>query len=411
MHNTTPTLTIIADDLTGAADCAARCRGVGLPATIFLHTPAAPLPVGVVAFSTDSRHLPPEAAQQSVCDALNRLVGQHILHWYKKIDSTLRGNIGAELAAIVTALTADPADESLVAHHRLRALVCPAFPAHQRGLRDGYLVMGDGPQLRHLPSLLTTQEPTLVNALIDLNTVRAGHEQLVAALVNLAVLGIDLAVIDALTEDDLLRVLLAAESALPNVLLCGSAGLVGVLAQRLAQQHGDLVAAPVVAPLPVDGATLAVVGSASAMAQRQVAAVQAAGVARILCIGDETRPDDFADLVLAAPGNWVLHLPAPPPSLSLDSAEARTAARRLADAALVVIDALRPARLILCGGDSAQAVLGALGIERLTVEQELFAGMPLASGFNASGRGWQVILKAGNHGDEMTLARLIEGEQ
>lgn len=408
MRNATPPLTILADDLTGAADCAARCRGAGLPATIFLDTPAAPLPAGVLAFSTDSRHLSPEAAQQRVVGALSKLSGLRVSHWYKKIDSTLRGNIGAELAAIVSALTAEPAAESLVARHRLRTLVCPAFPAHQRGLVDGWLVMGDAARLLHLPSLLTTQAPSLVNTLIDLTTARAGHEQLVAALVHLDALGVDVAVVDALTEDDLLRVLLAVESALPNVLLCGSAGLVGVLAQQLAQRHGDLVA-PQRPPLRVDGPTLAVVGSASAMAQSQVIVARATGVARILCIEDETRPDDLADLVLAAPGNWMLHLPAPPRALSLDSADARTAARRLADAAMAVIGALHPGRLILCGGDSAQAVLGALGIERLTVEQELFAGMPLASGFDATGRSWQVILKAGNHGDEMTLARLIGG--
>jgi uncharacterized protein YgbK (DUF1537 family) len=408
MSLTTPALIIVADDLTGAADCAARCRGVGLPATIFLDTPAAPLPAGVVAFSTDSRHLSPEAAQQRVIGALSKLSGRRVPRWYKKIDSTLRGNIGAELAAMVVALTGQPAAESFVARRRLRALVCPAFPAHQRGLLDGYLVMGDAQRLQHLPTLLTTQAPSLVNALVDLNTVRAGHEQLVAALMHLDALGIDVAVIDALTEDDLLRVLLVAERALPNALLCGSAGLVGVLAQRLAQQRGDLVA-PQFPSLHVDGPTLAVVGSASVMAQRQVAAVQSAGVARVLCIEDETNPEGLADLVLAAPGNWVIHLPAPSPTLALDSAEARITARRLADAALMAIGALRPARLILCGGDSAQAVLSALGIERLSVEQEQFAGMPLASGFDATGRSWQVILKAGNHGDEMTLVRLIGG--
>ena len=55
-------LKILADDLTGAADTAARCRQFGLPATIFVNIPERPLPPGALAFTSDSRHLTGEAA-------------------------------------------------------------------------------------------------------------------------------------------------------------------------------------------------------------------------------------------------------------------------------------------------------------------------------------------------------------
>src|SRR5687767_14292754 len=90
---------IQADDLTGAADCAARCHHAGLPATIALRPPSGAWPGGVCALSSDSRWLAPDMAAQRVRALLAGLPSTGGARWYKKIDSTLRGNIGAELDA------------------------------------------------------------------------------------------------------------------------------------------------------------------------------------------------------------------------------------------------------------------------------------------------------------------------
>ena len=89
-------LKILADDLTGAADTAARCRHFGMPATIFLDIPELPLPPGALAFTSDSRHLPADEAARQARNTAARLPRLNA-QWYKKIDSTLRGNIGSEL--------------------------------------------------------------------------------------------------------------------------------------------------------------------------------------------------------------------------------------------------------------------------------------------------------------------------
>ncbi|MFZ1756443.1 MAG: four-carbon acid sugar kinase family protein, partial [Caldilineaceae bacterium] len=155
------TILILADDLTGAADTASRCRAAGLPATIFLTPPRPPLPAGVIAFTSDSRHLPPSEAAQRVREVATPLVGTPAL-WYKKIDSTLRGNMGAELDALLELLDA-PA-----------GLVCPAFPAQGRGLVNGHLVAPGGPPVGvHLPSLLREQSRHPVLS-FSLQAVRSG---------------------------------------------------------------------------------------------------------------------------------------------------------------------------------------------------------------------------------------------
>jgi uncharacterized protein YgbK (DUF1537 family) len=59
------------------------------------------------------------------------------------------------------------------------------------------------------------------------------------------------------------------------------------------------------------------------------------------------------------------------------------------------------------GGDTAISVLARLGIQRLTVLRELLPGMPLTCGVDAAGVSHFVIMKAGSHGDETTLATLV----
>src|SRR5688572_10104079 len=117
------TLTIIADDLTGACDTAALFCGRGR-VPVFI----APAPAGgdweVAAVDTESRALPgAEAARRmrsTGAGLAERLVAGSL---FKKIDSTLRGPIGAELDALLSVTG------------RTGALVCPAFPAQHRTVR------------------------------------------------------------------------------------------------------------------------------------------------------------------------------------------------------------------------------------------------------------------------------------
>jgi uncharacterized protein YgbK (DUF1537 family) len=385
-------LLVVADDLTGAADCAARSRTAGLPATIHLGAPQPPLPNGVVAFSTDSRRLPPDDAAHAVAQVLAKMSAPPDAVWYKKIDSTLRGNLGAELEAWL-ATTGAPC-----------ALICPAFPAQGRALTAGRLLLHGVPQPTQLPLLLAAQTRLAVGR-VALADVRAGDSRLVTRLRELQGGGSRLFVVDGETDDDLTALLAAAEQALPGVLLCGSAGLAGALAQRLAARAPAVVQPPE-APLPAAGPVLAVVGSASEMARRQIAAVRAAGVAQVIEAGAfdaPQRPDEKE--------NWLLRLPPPAPGVAVEGPAARVWAARLADEALQWLAALRPARLILAGGDTAQAVLARLGAERLAVRCELEPGMPLCRAEGEVDPLPEIALKAGGHGDAGTLARMLSRER
>lgn len=139
-----PQVLVIADDLTGANATGARFARAGLRAATV--TPQHLTSAGeydVLLANTDSRHLAPERAAALVSDAIEAVwpVGLVV----KRTDTTLRGNIGAELAAAWQSVR-----DRVPAHVPVRALLAPAHPESGR-------VTVDGAQLLHGTPLEQTE--------------------------------------------------------------------------------------------------------------------------------------------------------------------------------------------------------------------------------------------------------------
>jgi len=121
----------LADDLSGALDAAAAFRAAGARVRIVWSREAwdASAPDDITGFTTETRNASPVDASAAVARAIahGRARGGRLV--YKKIDSTLRGPVAAELAAVASALPAT------------RVLFCPANPAAGRTVRDGVLLV------------------------------------------------------------------------------------------------------------------------------------------------------------------------------------------------------------------------------------------------------------------------------
>jgi uncharacterized protein YgbK (DUF1537 family) len=167
-----------------------------------------------------------------------------------------------------------------------------------------------------------------------------------------------LVVADAATADDLDRLVAAAS---PGTLWVGSSGL----AHALARAHGGEVAAPSFA---VEGEIVVAVGSRSAQARRQLARLE--GVA-IGAAPDGDGPEDVVHAERLAAG------------LAPAAAEAGA--------------------VVATGGDTARALLEALGVERLEVLGELEPGVVTSR----TPAGAIFVTKAGSFGDDDTLARVV----
>lgn len=479
-----PSVIIVADDVTGAADSAARCASAGLGVTIDLalsagrvdsptllasnsqHAEHKPAPISqqdkdaqttVWAISTDSRFLAPAQAAQQVIGVMQSVVSAHLstghtsmsCRWYKKIDSTLRGNIGAELAAMLPFVT--PKD------HHPHAIIAPAFPAQQRALVDGYLSYAQlPPRTHHLPTMLA-QQCTLGITAIPLEKVRAGHSALCQALTAAKQDGTELIVADAEQEEDLLRIYLAAAQIIPHALLCGSAGFIGVwaaqlyselnkdqsawtsknasshhnrnIAQRSTEQRQSIenITIPeretisertgtrgTVTYLEGQHPIVAVVGSGSTVAHHQLTYLQQQPSVTVIEVDPNSSAGNLATAIAPASGKHgtvpaaiVLHLPKPSDTARLEGERSRRYAAQLAQAAQALIAQIQPTTLLVVGGDTAVHLLERLGIRQLQVNSELLPGMPLTVGESEDGKTYQIILKAGNHGTPETLATLL----
>jgi uncharacterized protein YgbK (DUF1537 family) len=117
-------------DLTGAAELGGLGLRHGLHADILL---SGPIHGGadLVCVDTDSRSSPPHTAERQAASAARQLLAARASWIYKKVDSVLRGNVVAEVAAIMDALSLP------------RALLLPANPSLGRVIREGrYYING-----------------------------------------------------------------------------------------------------------------------------------------------------------------------------------------------------------------------------------------------------------------------------
>ena len=109
---------VIADDLTGSNATCSLFKKIGLRAASILKLQGdINYDVDVISYSTASRGLDKEEAYNKVSEAIKILKNKDVLVYNKRIDSTLRGNIGTEINAMLDNLEDD----------RI-AVVVPAYP-------------------------------------------------------------------------------------------------------------------------------------------------------------------------------------------------------------------------------------------------------------------------------------------
>ncbi|HZJ56614.1 MAG TPA: four-carbon acid sugar kinase family protein [Clostridia bacterium] len=130
-------LLIIADDFTGALDTGVQFSKMGISTQVFLYDDVdwgnIEKHVQVMVVDTQSRHLSSHEAYKRVFQLTKRAKEMGVKFFYKKTDSTLRGNIGSEIAALMDAC------------HMERLPFIPAYPKAGRTTRDGIQYVDDIP--------------------------------------------------------------------------------------------------------------------------------------------------------------------------------------------------------------------------------------------------------------------------
>ena len=369
---------IIADDLSGAADCAAA-SGTGAIVTL---SGSADVDAPVVAVDIDSRDLAPAAAADRA-GTVARTGADSLI--YQKLDSTLRGNWPAELAAIAAELTRARGKAPLV-------LLCPAFPERGRSVVRGH-VRVEGRSLAS-GSIATM----LGGAGLEGSDVPRGlmPSELRAALDAVAAAG-RIAVCDAESRADL-NALAKISLDYTNVFWAGSAGLMSSLATQLGWR------APQEPLPPAPGCVLVVVGSASDVSRTQVNRLAAVpGVKSILYPAETLAGRGGDHLGSAAAELATAARSARCVAVSIDAAPGASTGAALVAGLTRLLVPLLPhfGGLVVTGGETARSLLSGAGVHALRILGELEPGVPFGRTVGALER--TIITKAGGFGTPDTL--------
>lgn len=406
---------VIADDLTGAADCGVACAGHGLRTILVLGDSVGEVSADVLSVDGDTRRLPPDKAAAETARLLQRYLPDGDPLLYKKIDSTMRGNVGDELAATLAVRRSFAGTHELIV-----TVLAPAFPAAGRTTSGGHQYLNavplnsslltpndHAPACSDIAALLRLSH--LQPQLLALDLVRAGGGALSDEM-QTAARHADVLVCDAETDDDLGRIAGASMALGRHTVWAGSAGL----AKHLPSAAGLPLSPVTRLDRPsAAGPLLFVVGSGSSVAreQVQVLAFRSDTIVIRVPLGESTTGDQSQrwrtcgfelDRAISSGRNVAFVLDQatwldPSAGTPLTTALAATL-RPLAN---------RVGALVATGGETARAVLDAWGVKSLQLIGEVETGLPFSvtSGWS---RELPVLTKAGGFGTPESLLRCLE---
>jgi uncharacterized protein YgbK (DUF1537 family) len=416
-----PLLGCIADDFTGATDLANNLVRCGMRTVQVIGVPLSPqaIDADAIVIALKSRTIDAAQAVEQSLKAYEWLRTQGVEQYYFKycstFDSTPQGNIGPVTDALLDAIHGPGKGFTIV---------CPAFPENQRTVFKGHLFVGDvllsDSGMRHHP-LTPMTDANLVRVmqaqtqrkvgLVDFATVAAGPEAIGQAFARLQEQGVGIAVIDAISNADLMKMGLAL-AGMPLV-TAGSGVAIG-LPQNWAAR-GRLLTTALASQLPpAQGQQAIVSGSCSDATNAQVRHWIDAGHPSFLI--DPLALASGADLVSQAL-LWAESKQSQGPVLIYATANSDTVksiqkqlgvqhAGELVEKAMASIacglvqQGVR--QLIVAGGETSGAVVQVLGIERMVIGPQIDPGVPwtCAQSHLASGEVIHLALKSGNFGSQ-----------
>ncbi len=426
---------IIADDLTGATDTGVQFSKQGYRTQVVIVTGAdfQPIPdtrnvfseTDVLVIDTETREASPSTARHRIRHILEHLPANEDDIVYKKVDSTLRGNIGVEL------------DECLNVLHKDVCVFTPSLPANKRITVEGYLIVQDQPlglseyysghlapeDASYIPNVLESATDFPI-ARIDLKHVMRGEETILQKLRKLVKAGRKILVVDAINDTQLQHILQSCSRFEGSVLYSGSAGLANAISTG---QHNTRQVT-IQKPSP-EKSVLIVSGSMNMTTLRQLEYLSASPLLCKISIDVKQLLNQTEACLQQArmttvqalhDGHYALICPDPACLEEWQSQELlsefhltfrelgitiRDFLGRLTSA---ILEETQTNKLIVTGGDTAIGVCSALGLYNLTILDEFLPGIPLSSGVLKDRRRLNIATKAGGFGEEDALYIVLE---
>ncbi len=417
----TPWLGCIADDFTGATDLANNLVRGGMRTVQTIGVPddlSATVAADAIVVALKSRTLAPADAVAQSLEALRWLRAQGVQQIYFKycstFDSTADGNIGPVTDALLQALSDQPDSDFTIA--------CPAFPENQRTVFRGHLFVGDqllsDSSMRDHP-LTPMTDANLVRVLqsqtrhkvglVAYNVVAQGEQAIRQRFAALRDEGVRIAVVDAVSNDDLMRL----GGALQGMALvtAGSGVAIGLIPNWRAARPSAGNAQADQLP-PARGFSAVVSGSCSQATHAQVAHFKRSGRPAFaidplaLAAGDDVvgRALTWAESHLAE-GPVLIYATAE--SAEVQNIQAQLGAARAGEMVEQALSGIARGlvergvrQLIVAGGETSGAVVKELGVRQMTIGPQIDPGVPWTAVQSpvCGGDTLHVALKSGNFG-------------
>ncbi|MBS4197190.1 four-carbon acid sugar kinase family protein [Lederbergia citri] len=402
---------IIADDFTGANDSGVQLAKKGLRTSVGIHINEEKDIVNndVLVMDTNSRSLDPTEAYTRVLKAAQYMFRSGVSHIYKKIDSTLRGNIGIELLAVEEVYEPDI------------VVIVPAFPKLGRITKEGHHYI-NGEIITESEFAKDPKTPVNVSYIPDLlykqvkkravvynsEIMRKTDEDFIQRIH----LGENWIVCDVEEETDFAKIIDKFLKTGLKIVWAGSAGLIDYLPSSLRLVTSHLLEMPKYSI----GKTLTISGSLSNITQKQLREVERmpntytikVDVLQILkqsldmemILNNIQNRSEVDHILLYLESNERY-----PQEQGLEISECIV--EGLGEVALAICENIESVNgLFLTGGDTAKAVCSKLGIVEMALITEVEAGLPFGKLLGYKRELWAVT-KAGGFGTKYSMKHAL----
>ena len=400
---------MIADDFTGACDVGIQFAKHGMSTSVILGTAFRSKSSSVVLVQdTETRNKTETQAYQKIRDVCCLYKKAELDVAYKKIDSSLRGNVGAELQAFIDVF-------------RRPVVVCPAYPEYQRAIVNGHLLIRGVPvnktkfakdpvspvRSSDIGKIIAWQTTQKV-AKIHLISVRKGARALARTIGRFIKRGFRIICADAKNRTDLRNI--AAACLQSRAIPCGSAGLAEEVAAILQTARPKIM----VLSSTTNDATLKELQASARRARTLLIRAKAAlltgnsrprEISRIRRLAEEGLESHDIVLICSAlyPNDF-------DPDLILQVS--RSLRDPIASGLAAAISPLTLSGIVsgvlLTGGEMAAAFLKSIQASELRLEKEMLPGIPLSSIAVGRGAGLKVVTKAGGFGSRGSMRQIVD---
>ena len=410
---------IIADDLTGAIETGVQLSKQDIVSKVILkpNTSLGSIltdkETTAVIINIESRHLDPSEAAKKVTKVLKIAKRSGIKWFYKKTDSTLRGNIGAELEAF------------LHGTNQSTLPFIPALPRLKRYTKDGYQFIGE--TLLH--NTVFAQDPLepISNSFVpEILRKQTDLEIGILSIEEISEPGFavspdkKIVVFDCQSEADLKIIGKFASEKGWQKAMAGTAGMVETLPELLQLSKSGVNAGNLRGPL------LLINGSLNSMSFQQVLHARENGVSTITLAQHLLKDPnlkvnpEYQEIIRKIKGELVqgssvilntsdLGLQGENPSLDVYNSGKDFFQSVSIQIGKIVSDILNDGTVhTLCvfGGDTLTGIIDLLGCESIEPQSELFTGVALASIQSKFGK-ISLLSKPGGYGHTDLILQII----